>query len=442
MTHPQAPSPFIAIACGGTGGHLFPGLAVAGQLVGRNCAVALLVSPKEVDQQAVRSAKGVEIVTLPAVALQRGSRLAFLRGCWQSWRAAQQLFQSRPPQAALAMGGFTSAPPILAARRAGARTFLHESNSIPGRANGWLARFVDHAFVGFSSAAPRLHARAATVTGTPVRPQFRPGEPAACRAALGLNPADPVLLVTGGSQGATGLNEMILEALPQLAKRAPHWQWLHLAGPKDSEKVKPAYAAAGAKAVVHPFLEEMHLALGAASAVVSRAGASSLAEIAAMRVPSLLVPFPHAAGNHQLHNARAFAETGAARLLEQKEATPEKVVGLLLHLVENTAAREKIQAALLRWHSPGAAEQIAEIILHAIIRSADLQVGETTAGGCGCGPQDAQHRSANFRPAASRVCTLRGEAILAEAGRLEIGDTAGWERGATLPCAVQPHTNL
>lgn len=412
MTPPQSPSPFIVIACGGTGGHLFPGLAVAGQLVEHKCAVALLVSPKDVDQQAVKSAEGLEIVTLPAVALQRGSRLAFLRGFWQSWRASRKLFQSRPPRAALAMGGFTSAPPILAARSAGARTFLHESNSVPGRANRWLARFVDQAFVGFSSAATRLHAREATVTGTPVRPQFQPGNSAACRAALGLDPEKPVILVTGGSQGATGINAMMLTALPLLVERVPHWQWLHLTGPNDSEKVKQGYAALGVRAVVRPFLEEMNLALGAASAVVSRAGASSLAEIAAVRVPSLLVPFPHAADNHQFHNARAFAESGAARLLEQQEATPEKVVGLLLELAENLAAREKIQAALVQWHSPKAAEQIAEIILQAIARSADSHV---------------------------RGTNLRGGANSAGVNRLETGNPAALEICATAQSAVKSH---
>ncbi len=379
----QTPAPFIAIACGGTGGHLFPGIAIASQLIERECKVALLVSPKEVDQRAVKSvglSGGVQVVTLPAVALQSGHRFAFVRGFWQSWAASRKLFRSQPPHAVLAMGGFTSAPPVVAARRACARTFLHESNSIPGRANRWLARFVDQAFVGFPSAAGQLRAREVTVTGTPVRPELGPGDTAACRAALGLEPAKPLILVVGGSQGATGINQMITAALPSLVKRAPDWQWLHLAGSNDVDNVRQAYRAAGVKAVVHPFLDEMHLALGAASAVVSRAGASSLAEIAAMRVPALLVPFPHAADNHQFFNAQAFAETGAARLLEQREAAPEKVVGLLLHLVDNTAAREKIRTALVRWHSPGAARQIAEIILQTIARSADSRARDAATG--------------------------------------------------------------
>jgi UDP-N-acetylglucosamine--N-acetylmuramyl-(pentapeptide) pyrophosphoryl-undecaprenol N-acetylglucosamine transferase len=253
MMLPTVPTPFVAVACGGTGGHLFPGLAVAEQLVKHHCVVSLLISPKDVDQQAVKSVKGMEVVTLPAVALQRGSRLAFVRGFWQSWRASRKLFKLSRPHAALAMGGFTSAPPILAARSCGARAFLHESNTIPGRANRWLARFVDQAFVGFPQAAERLHACDIAVTGTPVRSEFRSGDVARCRNALGLEASRPVILVMGGSQGAGGINEMIISALPLLAKRQPDWQWLHLAGPNDVEKLRQTYTTLGLKAVVHSF---------------------------------------------------------------------------------------------------------------------------------------------------------------------------------------------
>lgn len=366
MIHPREDAFHVAIACGGTGGHLFPGLAVAEQLARRGCKISLLISPKEVDQQAVKNISGMGIVTLPAVALQNRNYISFARGCVRSYRAARRYFKSRPPQAMLAMGGFTSAPPVLAAKSLGAKTFLHESNTIPGRANRWLSRFVDTAFVGFPQAANRLRTRKTVATGTPVRPQFQPRDAATCRTALGLEANRPVVLVMGGSQGASGINEMVLSALPQLAKRALHWQWLHLAGANNSNKVKQSYAAAGVKAVVHPFLVEMDLALGAASATVSRAGASSLAEIAAMRLPSLLVPYPFAADNHQYFNAQAFAETGAARLLEQKDATSEKVSALLIELIENSSARDAMQAALIKWHAPKAAEQIAEAILQAV----------------------------------------------------------------------------
>ena len=308
--NPAHLKPFIAIACGGTGGHLFPGLAVAQQLQARGGTVALMISPKDVDQQAVKSLLGMDIFTLPAVGLQNRNYFSFAGNFWNSFRAARKIFQPRPPAAVLAMGGFTSAPPVFAAKISGARTFLHESNTVPGRANRLLARFVDAAFIGFPETAARLRAKRTSITGTPVRPQFCLGartdqSAAACRAALGL------------------------------------------------------------KAAVKPFLAEMELALGAATIAVSRAGASSLAEMAGMRVPSLLVPLPTAADNHQLFNARAFVASGAAGMLEQN-SRPEKMAALLAGLVEDEAARQKMQAALSPWHAPEAAANIAEHILSAL----------------------------------------------------------------------------
>jgi UDP-N-acetylglucosamine--N-acetylmuramyl-(pentapeptide) pyrophosphoryl-undecaprenol N-acetylglucosamine transferase len=139
MMPPPEDAFHVAIACGGTGGHLFPGLAVAEQLAQRGCKISLLISPKEVDQQAVKNVRGMEIVTLPAVALQNRNYLSFVRGCFRSYRAARRYFKSHPPQAVLAMGGFTSAPPVLAAKFLGAKTFLHESNTIPGRGVRWFS---------------------------------------------------------------------------------------------------------------------------------------------------------------------------------------------------------------------------------------------------------------------------------------------------------------
>lgn len=373
--------PRIAIACGGTGGHLFPGLAVARQLAQRGCAVTLLVSPKEVDQQAVRDVQGLAVATLPAVALQRGSRLAFVRGFIRSYLGARRLFREQAPHAALAMGGFTSVPPVLAATRRGAKTFLHESNTIPGRANRALARFVDVAFVGFPETTARLKVRQCLLTGTPVRSEFQLREKAECCRELGLNPSRPVALVMGGSQGARGVNELLLRSLPRLQQRLADWQWLHLTGPNDADQVRAAYAGAGLTAIVHSFFARMELALGAADVAVTRAGASSLAEFAALQVPAVLVPLPTAADNHQFFNARAFAQSGAARLLDQRTATPEQLVEHLIELSGPGEQRAKARTALAAWHTPSAA---ADIAAH-IIASLPVQVrrGVTLAGAVG-----------------------------------------------------------
>ena len=352
--------PLLAIACGGTGGHLFPGLAVAQELLLRSCDVVLLVSPKEVDQQAVRSLRGIKVATLPAVGLERGRLLTFLAGSWRSIREAKKLFRQRPPQAVLAMGGFTSAPPVLAGKSCGAVTFLHESNTVPGRANRWLSHLVDHAFVGFPSAAGWLHNPNVLTTGTPVRSEFEPSDAAGARLALGLSPQRPVLLVMGGSQGASGINDLVLRSLPLVTNAVADMQFLHLTGLHDFERVRAHYAAQNLKAVVRPFLTEMELALAAATVAVSRAGASSLAELAAMRLPAILVPYPTAADNHQYYNARAFADTGAALLMEQRNATAEQLAASATRLVLDPSAHRAMARELVRWHAPNAAEMIAE----------------------------------------------------------------------------------
>src|SRR5262245_25929996 len=272
----QRPAPLIAIACGGTGGHLFPGMAVAQALRKQGCDLTLLISSKEVDQQAVKSAVGMEVVTLPAVGLGRGKMLRFIRGFWKSYCAAKKVFAACRPQAVLAMGGFTSAPPILAGRKFGTATFLHESNSVPGRANRWLAPLVDQVFVGFSETARRLRNQNVVVTGTPVRPQFQSRDSSSCRVMLGLEPKLPVLLVVGGSQGARGINKLILESLPELKRQIPQLQFLHLTGSNDFEKVSNAYREQQFEASVRSFMVEMEVALGAATLAVSRAGASAL----------------------------------------------------------------------------------------------------------------------------------------------------------------------
>ena len=366
--HRPTSTPFVAIACGGTGGHLFPGLAVAEELIRRDCEVMLLISPKEVDQQAVKSAFGMEVITLPAVGLARGSFLGFISGFRKSHRAAKNLFQKKVPQAVLAMGGFTSAPPILAGRKLGAKTFLHESNTIPGRANRWLALLVDEAFVYFHEASGRMSIARAHVTGMPVRSQFSdPIDAASARMSLGLHPEKPVLLVMGGSQGASAINDLILAALPMLAAHAPELQFLHLTGANDFEKVQTAYVAQKRKAVVRPFLTEMELALGAGTLAVSRSGASSLAELAAVGLPGILIPYPGATDNHQYYNALAFVESGAAKMFEQSSASPENVSHAILELIENEKERASIRQALTKWHSPQAAGEIAERILAAIL---------------------------------------------------------------------------
>jgi len=363
----ESHAPFIAIACGGTGGHLFPGLAVAEVMSQAGAELALLVSTKEVDRAATAAARpGMQVETLDAVGWNPRRPWHFVRGAIRSWRKAARFFQDRRPDAVLAMGGFTSLGPVLEARRLGVSSFLHESNTIPGRANRWLARWVDAVFVGFPEAAQRLRARDVREVGTPVRGDIRVRSPGECRQALGLDPGRPVLLICGGSQGARAINRLVLDALDLLRDRLPPVQFLHLTGRQDEHVVKGAYRRRGLSASVHGFLDRMGEALGAADMAISRAGASSLAEFAATRLPSLLVPYPIAADDHQVSNARAFADAGAARWCAQANLTPETLVEHVRAVLSAPNCAAQMREALERRHRPHAAMEIARGIIQSV----------------------------------------------------------------------------
>lgn len=400
--NPKSPSdpPLIAIACGGTGGHLFPGIAIGDELVSRGCDVLLIISEKEVDQRGVENIDTMEVVSLPAVGMG-GNPFRFLGALFKSHRTIKKRFRNRPPAAVLTMGGFTGAAPILAGRSLGARTFLHESNTIPGRANRWLARVIDQAFVWFPETARRLnHPRVAAV-GMPVRSQFRARQPEAARIALELDPHRPTLLVMGGSQGARGVNEAIVQAAPRILERVKDLQFLHLTGEADLKATRAAYQENRIDAVALAFLDEMEIALNAATLAVSRAGASSLAELAAVGAPSILIPYPHAADNHQFYNAGAFVASNGARMIEQSEASPERLANAIADLLEDPKGLNAMREKLVAWHHPKAAERVADCILAATTPVGANPRGENDA------EKDLEPPRSRARAVESRQLTFR-----------------------------------
>jgi len=360
----------VALACGGTGGHLFPGLAVAHELADRGARVILFVSPKEVDQEGVVAARGrFEIVTLPLVAFSRRRAWTFLKGTWDGYRTVEAVFAQGRPAAVLAMGGFTAVAPVLAGRRMGARVFLHESNTVPGRANRWLSRLTEVGCVGFPEAAKRWPNQRVQVTGTPVRKEIRQAESGPSRRAHGLDENRPVLLVTGGSQGAQGVNRLMLACLAGVAHKHSDLQFVHLTGPSDFSSVSEAYGRMGIPALVRPFSHRMDQLLAAATVAVSRSGASSLAEMAARRLPSVLIPYPTAADDHQRHNAAAFVRAGAARMLDQATADGPALGKVLDELLSSSQMRQSMSDALAGLDIPQAATEIAELISRKIMSS-------------------------------------------------------------------------
>ena len=351
----------VAIACGGTGGHLFPGIAVGDALVARGCEVTLLVSPKEVDQTAVKSAYGMDVESLSMIGLA-GNPLKF--GCKfiRSTNSCRKLFFKKPPAAVLAMGGFTSLPPVIVGKIMGAKIFLHEANAVPGRAVRMLSSFADEVFVQFPDSLPRVLGGNVRATGLPVRATMEPVPKADARTVLGLADDLPVLLIMGGSQGADAINRAVLGSLPYLAKLLPKIQFIHLTGNRNTDPIRIAYDTLGLRAVVRPFLTEMEYALGAADLVISRAGASSLAEFSSMELPAILVPYPSAVDDHQRLNARTFVEMGAARCFHQKQLTPSLLTQQLKDLLGRPVKLKKMGEAMKQWKSDCATEEVVKRI--------------------------------------------------------------------------------
>ncbi len=354
----------VAIACGGTGGHLFPGLAVAEALRLRGHRVLLLVSEKEIDRHAFQLAAAIEVRAIPGIGLPPWTSpriITFLAEQLRATRLCGQLFDDFEPDVVLGMGGFTSAPPVIAARRRRVPVVLHDSNAIPGRATRLLARWVAAVAVGMDECAARLPGRCVVNAGTPVRASLRKRPAGDARWQLGLETRRQTVLVVGGSQGARGLNDLMLAALPHLKHLARQLQFIHLTGEADFERVRAAWETTGFKAVVRPFQKEMELAYSAATLAVARAGAASLAELAWFGLPAILVPFPDAADNHQLFNAQFAARNGGARVMPQAETSGEMLARAVEEMLVSATRRDMAEkmAALRR---PDAAAAIATLL--------------------------------------------------------------------------------
>ena len=362
MTLDPNQSSLVAIACGGTGGHLFPGVAVAEELMKRGVDVNLLVSSKAVDRLATRALTGMEIISLPVIGSRQGGRLTFLLSLVRAVRASRQRFRACPPSVLLSMGGFVGMPPVVAAVTCRIPVFLHEANAVPGRANRWCARFAREVFLGFEQAGESWSIRRRTATGTPVRDGFADAASGPARQKLGLKPDQPVLLVMGGSQGATAINRLVINGLAELSRIRPELQYLHLTGTTEATLVREAYERRGIPAVVQPFLEDMSAALGAATLAISRSGASSLAEFAALRVPAVLIPYPHALGDHQTINATILSRIGAAIQLDEAQAKAGTLVQIIDDVLRDDAKRSAMKRALARCHRPDAALRMVDRI--------------------------------------------------------------------------------
>lgn len=371
------------IAGGGTGGHLFPALAVGEVLLERGHEVIIFISEKDVDALATRDRTEFRFEKLPSIGMPplfSPAMLGFFKRFNDSLAPCRALYRKFKPDAVLGMGGFTSTPPILAGRMRRIPTFVHESNAIPGKANRLNARMTDMVLLGFEACARYFPNARYQVTGTPIRKSLTrrvPREEAL--AAFGLRPDYKTLLVMGGSQGAHGINEAAIKALP-LLKDLPV-QVIHLTGQDDEQVAAANYRREEMPAHVAAFCHQMELAYSAADLALSRSGAASLSELSHFGIPSILIPYPFAAENHQALNAAIFARKGAAIVVEQGEVSAEtfaREIGALLRNDGGLAAMSRSARSLA---PENAAECVAETVEKAA--SAGAQGGNGTGAASG-----------------------------------------------------------
>ena len=352
----------VMILAGGTGGHIFPGLAVAQALREQGADVTWLGADGGMETRLVPP-HGIAIDTIAVKGL-RGKGVATLLGAplrvLRAVRDAARVLRLRKPDAVVSFGGFAAGPGGIAARIAGIPLLVHEQNRAAGLTNKVLAKFARQVMVGF----PQTFVGEVLV-GNPVRAQIAQVAPPAQRDFA--HGGALRLLVLGGSQGARALNNAVPQAIAALGLPV---DVLHQAGEKMLDEARSAYAGAGVEARVEPFIADMAAAYAWADLVVCRAGALTLAELCAVGVGSVLVPFPQAVDDHQTRNAEYLVERGAALLLKQDDALAARLGDVLAELTRDPGKRRAMADAARALARPDAAQRVADAVLATIRKEA------------------------------------------------------------------------
>lgn len=331
----------LLLAGGGTGGHLFPAVALAEQLKREEPAGSVLFVGTERGLEArLLPALGWPLRTIPMsgwAGLGVGARLRTLTGLWKSlWQSRRILGEFRP-DVVVGVGGYASVPLLLAAKLGGVPYLIHEQNAWPGLANRLLGRWARRVCLSFPEAGKAFRQVPTVVTGNPVR--------AAMESCPPLPAGAPLLLVFGGSHGARAINRAMLAALVQLEGWRGTLKIIHQAGAAEVEGVRQGYREAGWDEVeVLPFIDDMAGAYARACLVLCRAGATTLAELTACARPAVLIPYPHAAGNHQVLNAATLAARGAAIMIEERQLRADDLGRLLDGLLADRARLASMSA--------------------------------------------------------------------------------------------------
>lgn len=349
----------VMIAAGGTGGHVFPALAVAGEIrrIEPETAITFVGRPEGIERREF-AREGDRYLAVRARRLPRHPGLATLAAFGGTVLASGRCvgeFLRRRPDAALGFGGYVSAPAVLAARLMGIPTAIHEQNAVAGKVNRWLARFVDRVFVSCAESAGGLPRARTEWCGMPVRPDVVGREPRP--EAFGLERDRATVFFLGGSQGARRLCDAAADCIDILADRGFRFQAILQTG--EANRAAVAAGRLRMPTAVRAFIEDMGNAYACADVVVARAGASSIAEIAANGLPAILVPYPYATEDHQRRNAQPLVDAGAAEMLEDASLDGARLADKLAPFLEDGDVRRRMGAAARNFARPDAAARIA-----------------------------------------------------------------------------------
>jgi UDP-N-acetylglucosamine--N-acetylmuramyl-(pentapeptide) pyrophosphoryl-undecaprenol N-acetylglucosamine transferase len=356
----------LLVAGGGTGGHLYPGIAIAEEVTARPAGKVLFVGTARGLETKLVPAAGFDLELLDVSGLNRvgiGNAVKGLVRLPKAFFASRAVLKRFRPDLVIGVGGYASGPLVLTAALLGYPTAIQEQNSQPGFTNRVLGRVARRVFVAFENARRFFAASKTLLAGNPVRRKF-----AAALSAGGAVGAAAVadgarnVLILGGSQGARAVNDLVVGAAAVLATEGRLPPLVHQTGAGDEARVRQKYEAAGlaARVEIRPFIDDMPAALGAAALVVGRAGALTLAELAMTGRPAILIPLPTAAADHQSSNAAEFERAGAALIADQRTTTPEALAGLIAELIEAPARRAEMSRKMAALGRPHATRDIVD----------------------------------------------------------------------------------
>jgi UDP-N-acetylglucosamine--N-acetylmuramyl-(pentapeptide) pyrophosphoryl-undecaprenol N-acetylglucosamine transferase len=349
----------VVIAGGGTGGHLYPGIAVARELLRQvpQAHVSFAGTARGLEARVVPG-EGFELDLIRSAGLKGKSWAARARGAAllaPSLVDAWRLLSRRRPSVVVGVGGYSSGPVVLLAALRGTPTIVLEQNATPGFTNRVLARVVGAAAVSYESTLAYFGGRG-FVSGNPVRSEFfRPADaPAVSRTGR--------VLVLGGSQGARAINQVMPPTAVEVLRQRPEATFVHQTGARDLDETRAAYVRAGVPAAVEPFLDKVSVQMHTADLVICRAGATTLAELAAAGRPAILIPFPAATDDHQRRNAQVLVEAGAARMIEERTLDALGLAAAVVALLSDAAALDRMGRAAAAFARPDAASRIVDRI--------------------------------------------------------------------------------